>query len=254
MKSPSKSPSKPPGILLTPGTATSRRKRVSFGHEVKAKHDVPSPTEPRGGGRDEAPSDGEWEDDDAGDVTIDLNEPKSSSGNYWKSQFTKYHDDAREEMAKLVKHKHLAKLYAQQKDAENTQLLDRVKDLERQLQLKDNELQLAQSSGAWGGSSGSARPASPTRASREAEREIARLNREVEMLRKDNDSLRRENEALKVTGSPDRIRAPRSGAPAAAERAAAAVRSSAPLTADRAAAARERIAQRRRERLAAQAA
>ena len=29
-------------------------------------------------------------------------------------------------MAKLVKHKHLAKLYAQQKDAENTQLLDRV--------------------------------------------------------------------------------------------------------------------------------
>ncbi|KAL1836836.1 hypothetical protein VTJ49DRAFT_4600 [Mycothermus thermophilus] len=30
-----KSPAKPPGILLTPGTGTSRRKRVSFGHDVK---------------------------------------------------------------------------------------------------------------------------------------------------------------------------------------------------------------------------
>src|SRR5688572_26253027 len=27
-------PSKPPGILLTPGTGTTRRKRVSFGHDV----------------------------------------------------------------------------------------------------------------------------------------------------------------------------------------------------------------------------
>lgn len=30
-----KSPAKPPGILLTPGTGTTRRKRVSFGHDVK---------------------------------------------------------------------------------------------------------------------------------------------------------------------------------------------------------------------------
>ncbi|KAG0648372.1 hypothetical protein D0Z07_5131 [Hyphodiscus hymeniophilus] len=31
------SPTKPPGILLTPGTATSRRKTVSFGHEILEK-------------------------------------------------------------------------------------------------------------------------------------------------------------------------------------------------------------------------
>ncbi|CAG8975132.1 hypothetical protein HYALB_00004431 [Hymenoscyphus albidus] len=33
------SPTKPPGILLTPGTATSRRKTVSFGNEVAGKED-----------------------------------------------------------------------------------------------------------------------------------------------------------------------------------------------------------------------
>ncbi|KAK4189637.1 spindle pole body formation-associated protein-domain-containing protein [Podospora australis] len=32
---PEKSPARPPGILLTPGTGTTRRKRVSFGHDVK---------------------------------------------------------------------------------------------------------------------------------------------------------------------------------------------------------------------------
>ncbi|KAK3308584.1 spindle pole body formation-associated protein-domain-containing protein [Chaetomium strumarium] len=37
-----KSPAKPPGILLTPGTGTARRKRVSFNHDVKKGSAGPS--------------------------------------------------------------------------------------------------------------------------------------------------------------------------------------------------------------------
>ncbi|KAK8038174.1 hypothetical protein PG994_014941 [Apiospora phragmitis] len=146
-RSPPKSPPKPTGILMTPGTATSRRKRVSFGYEIQHKQNdaaAQSPSKPPAPKKDEDMSDEDWEDEDPADVTIDLNEPKSNSGRYWKTQFTKYHDDAREEMSKLVKHKHLSRMYAQQKDIENTELQERVKELERQVRLKDEEIKQAQ--------------------------------------------------------------------------------------------------------------
>ncbi|GAB1314399.1 hypothetical protein MFIFM68171_04609 [Madurella fahalii] len=43
-----KSPVKPPGILLTPGTGTTRRKRVSFGHDVKQGSGGPGKTSTSG--------------------------------------------------------------------------------------------------------------------------------------------------------------------------------------------------------------
>ncbi|KXX78755.1 putative urease accessory protein UreF-like [Madurella mycetomatis] len=43
-----KSPAKPPGILLTPGTGTTRRKRVSFGHDVKQGSGGPAGTSTSG--------------------------------------------------------------------------------------------------------------------------------------------------------------------------------------------------------------
>ncbi|ORY71148.1 uncharacterized protein BCR38DRAFT_453765 [Pseudomassariella vexata] len=137
-----KSPMRPSGILLTPGTGTVRRKRVSFGHDVKTTtHGDPDalaagadgtgqtrkkttlqqtlensrstkakklargshgttegkrPAKDEGRARarlaesDEEHSEGEWEDEICNhDVT------------YWKSEFTKYSEDARIEMAKL---------------------------------------------------------------------------------------------------------------------------------------------------------
>ncbi|KND93968.1 hypothetical protein TOPH_01507 [Tolypocladium ophioglossoides CBS 100239] len=155
-------PPKPPGILLTPGTGTSRRKRVSFGHDVAGTTKAGSRNETaaaKDGGNmrrarvaealensrqkgskkvDTRPiaannSEDEWEEevgDDfcAHDMTLDLNEPHSQSGRYWKEEFEKYHQEAKAEMEKLLKYKQLAKSYAQQKDAEAIQLAERLRD------------------------------------------------------------------------------------------------------------------------------
>ncbi|RYP68098.1 hypothetical protein DL771_006840 [Monosporascus sp. 5C6A] len=163
-----KSPSKPTSILLTPGTGTARRKRVSFGRDVKAGNSTEPgsvamnadgtrkkttlqqalensrssrakpaaqnafqsgepPTAPgKNGGED---SEGEWEDDVCNhDVTVDLNDPHSNSGKYWKSEFARYHEEARAEMDKLVKYKHMAKSYAKKKDAEAIDLAQKLKE------------------------------------------------------------------------------------------------------------------------------
>ncbi|KAK7935780.1 spindle pole body formation-associated protein-domain-containing protein [Apiospora marii] len=245
-KSPPKSPPKPTGILMTPGTATSRRKRVSFGHEIQQKQNdvpAPSPSKPPASKKNDDMSDEEWEDEDAADVTIDLNEPKSNSGKYWKAQFTKYHDDARQEMSKLVKHKHLSRMYAQQKDIENTELQERVKELERQVNLKDEEIKQAQVrpglTRTTSVASASSRERQDSERAREtAEREVARLTTEVAMLKKENESLRKENEMIKGNSS---------------DSAQHVSRTTSAMTSERAAAAKARVAQKRRERAALRA-
>ncbi|KAJ0117594.1 hypothetical protein J7T55_001792 [Diaporthe amygdali] len=156
------SPTRPQGILLTPGTGTSRRKRVSFGRDVKP-NTAPANVEAaksrprtklqealeksrkensRQSSEDaakklnfdpeEAEGDGAWEEvdelDREPDITVDLNEPRSQSGQYWKSEFQKYHEEARAEMEKLVKYKQLAKSYAKAKDAEALDLNERLKE------------------------------------------------------------------------------------------------------------------------------
>ncbi|KAF7536531.1 hypothetical protein G7Z17_g13027 [Cylindrodendrum hubeiense] len=156
----SKTPQRPQGILLTPGTGTSRRKRVSFGQDVGTKtngslvakateghqrtrlNDALAKASQEGAKsvaqkattrrtRDDK-SDDEWEEADdedfCQDITIDLNEPHSQSGKYWKEEFEKYHEDAKAEMEKLLKYKQLAKSYAKQKDAEAIQLAEMLKD------------------------------------------------------------------------------------------------------------------------------
>lgn len=78
--------------------------------------------------------DDEWEEDvDDGDfcthdITVDLNEPHSRSGQYWKSNFETYHQDAKAEMEKLLKYKQLAKSYAKMKDAEAVEIHERLKE------------------------------------------------------------------------------------------------------------------------------
>ncbi|GJC93657.1 urease accessory protein [Colletotrichum higginsianum] len=179
----SRTPLKPQGILLTPGTGTSRRKRVSFGHDVLDNKKVDN-KKGKGKDTDERPgkfpdsfadstsdsaskrtkltealensrrnkgtassrersqtrsgtargddAEDEWEeaDDDqcTQDITIDLNEPHSRSGKYWKSEFEQYHQDAKAEMEKLLKYKQLAKSYAKMKDAEAIDLNAKLKE------------------------------------------------------------------------------------------------------------------------------
>lgn len=150
------SPTKQPnGILLTPGTGTARRKRVSFNHDVKAGSSVDSsplasvrtrkrttlqkrlenskkPSEKVA----EVPSnpvdnesEAEWEDDVCNhDVTVDLNEPHSESGKYWKAEFTRYREEAMADIERMVKFKALAKSYAKKKDVEALNLSQSLKE------------------------------------------------------------------------------------------------------------------------------
>lgn len=150
---------------MTPGTGTTRRKRVSFGHDVGLQNGGPEPTQRTadGTGRNRKrtrlttalenasrksnaaqdtknpsaattkdQSDSEWEEEDDGhdphDITVDLAEPHSESGKYWKQEFHKYREDAKVEMDKMLKYKRLAKSYAKLKDAEAMELAEKLRD------------------------------------------------------------------------------------------------------------------------------
>ncbi|ROT39213.1 hypothetical protein SODALDRAFT_344184 [Sodiomyces alkalinus F11] len=189
-----RTPSRPQGILLTPGTGASRRKRVSFDHNTlnngtsaidksnghtddpsrhprtlslrkdnpstrrtrltesleqsrRSKHTSKEVDAPRLNASEE-----EWEEDEEDglddncthDVTLDLNEPHSRSGKYWKSEFEQYHQDARTEMEKLLKYKQLAKSYAKMKDAEALDVSVKLKEeQERVIQMEKQITEMA---------------------------------------------------------------------------------------------------------------
>ncbi|ROW08780.1 hypothetical protein VMCG_02728 [Cytospora schulzeri] len=186
------SPSKPTGILLTPGTGTSRRKRVSFGREVKSNVALGNIDGVRLRPRtrlqealensrrqksqfsdqdnskklyfdlDDPEADDAWEEvddfDRDPDITVDLNEPRSQSGRYWKTEFQKYHDEARAEMEKLVKYKQLAKSYAKAKDAEALDLNERLREeQDKVLEMEKKITELAARIGARQGQGESTR-------------------------------------------------------------------------------------------------
>ncbi|KAI0490792.1 spindle pole body formation-associated protein-domain-containing protein [Xylaria cf. heliscus] len=152
-----RSPTKLNSILLTPGTGTSRRKRVSFGRDVKAGNNVDaSPSSARSSRlrrkttlqqalensrpgkpqveeseEDDTEDDGEWEDEDIccnHELTVDLNEPHSESGKYWKAEWSRYREEAKSDIEQLVKYKANAKSYAAKKDMEASRLSQKLKE------------------------------------------------------------------------------------------------------------------------------
>ncbi|SPN97638.1 uncharacterized protein DNG_01150 [Cephalotrichum gorgonifer] len=171
-QNPGDTPTKPTGILLTPGTGTTRRKRVSFGRDVlqpgpqadekgtaasrnisthrrtkltelmensrrdkaKASATISDKKQPAPSAHQEQVDEDEWEEEEdeedfcTHDITVDLNEPYSRSGKYWKSNFETYHQDAKAEMEKLLKYKQLAKSYAKMKDAEASDLHEKLRE------------------------------------------------------------------------------------------------------------------------------
>lgn len=62
------------------------------------------------------------------DMTIDLNEPRSQSGQFWKTHHEHYHEEAIREMTKLVHYREAAKSYAKLKDDEATDLAARLRE------------------------------------------------------------------------------------------------------------------------------
>lgn len=183
----------PQGILLTPGTGTSRRKRVSFDHQTVDKGEEGQGKPRRRGEKgsrisklfgsqksndssarrvrmgdsaiaqdtkttvptrrqvaepvtqtESAEEEWEEEDDDDNhcmhDITLDLNEPHSRSGQYWKAEFQSYHEDAKRQMEQLVKYKELAKSYAKVKDAEAINLGNKLKEEQQKIATLERQI------------------------------------------------------------------------------------------------------------------
>ncbi|KUJ11702.1 uncharacterized protein LY89DRAFT_654423 [Mollisia scopiformis] len=219
----SMSPTKPSGILLTPGTAMGRRKTVSFDHEVADQENesktrvkpssksgipddcpgkFPSPWIPKSEARkarrrtsltqaledargqkseksrlevrrrssdsEAAPQPAPKEEiphttvssqslkpevdsqdflkeptKEAGvdsDMTVDLNEPHSKSGKFWKSEYERYQEDIRVEITKLTNYKNLAKSYAHSKDAQAMNLAVKLKEEQAKVIEMENKI------------------------------------------------------------------------------------------------------------------
>lgn len=167
--SPLPSPTK--GILLTPGTATSRRKTVSFGLNVVDNEQkrpmrsglpddcpgkFPSPwskpaaeldssdepiEKPRGRSklteafeqvREESakrkPRSSRQQREKADlDTMLDVTEPVSESGRYWKHEYDIYRERTTKEVKKLVEKQRSAKRYASEKDSECQEVRDELR-------------------------------------------------------------------------------------------------------------------------------
>lgn len=171
------------GILLTPGTAPTRRKTVSFGSliaDAQKKEEQSPSTEAN---RDSAPRSGKDPEvvkrnpriqprqssltktliqqskqksnnwaisvepnkeaptsepaanigaqtqnlDHSPDITVDLSQPRSRSGQHWKTEYEQYHKRSNREMKKMIMYGQNVKSYAVKKDSEATGLGEKLK-------------------------------------------------------------------------------------------------------------------------------
>lgn len=67
---------------------------------------------------------------DDNDETINMNEPRSQSGKYWKTEFDNYRTRTDTEIRRLVQYRSVAKAYARKKDEEAVRLAEKLKQEE----------------------------------------------------------------------------------------------------------------------------
>ena len=206
------SPSKRPGILLTPGTGGQKRKSVSFGgpNQKEARNDATSKVANDTASKyPPSPAVEDAEDSQVAvpfnsnfvqrlrvaanepqeDTTLDMTAPRSTSGKYWKGEFENYSVNTERQLKKLAKKEQVAKKIAQMKVSESQQLEEdlqqeqtRAIELERKVQLFRRQLESQlQGSGNVVGSSGD------------------RKDEELERLRKENELLRAQLKAQSLT-------------------------------------------------------
>jgi hypothetical protein len=81
---------------------------------------------------------------DEEDVTTNLEEPRSQSGIYWKSEFESYRAKTNQEIKKLIQYRSIAKSYAKAKEAEASRLADKLRRYEGKVdRVERNVSQLA---------------------------------------------------------------------------------------------------------------
>ncbi|GLI79417.1 hypothetical protein PoHVEF18_007752 [Penicillium ochrochloron] len=67
------------------------------------------------------------------DITINLDEPRSESGKYWKTEFDNYRVRTNREIKKLIHYRSIAKSYARKKDSEALRLSDKLREEEEKV-------------------------------------------------------------------------------------------------------------------------
>lgn len=79
--------------------------------------------------------------DDA-DITIDMLEPRSESGRYWKEQYISYSQKSEEETKKLIAKQKLARDYARKKDEEATELRRHLENDRKKRHTRESSLEV----------------------------------------------------------------------------------------------------------------
>ena len=67
------------------------------------------------------------------DITLNLEEPRSESGKYWKTEFDNYRVRTNREIKKLIHYRSIAKSYARKKDSEALRLADKLREEEEKV-------------------------------------------------------------------------------------------------------------------------
>lgn len=89
---------------------------------------------------------------DDNDDTINMEEPRSQSGKYWKTEFDNYRTRTDKEIRRLVQYRSVAKDYARKKDEEAVRLADKLKQEEgKVVEMERHVSQLASTMVAEGG-------------------------------------------------------------------------------------------------------
>lgn len=90
--------------------------------------------------------------DEAGmeDLTLNLDEPRSESGKYWKTEFDNYRMRTNREIKKLIHYRSVSKSYARKKDEEALRLVQKLKEEEERVAEMENQVSRLASSVAGG--------------------------------------------------------------------------------------------------------
>ncbi|KAJ5908415.1 hypothetical protein N7495_001097 [Penicillium taxi] len=123
------------------------------------------------------------------DDTLNLSNPRSESGQYWKTEYENYRLRTNQEIKKLIQYRSVAKNFARKKDSEASRLAGKLKEEEKKV--ADLERQVADLKRQ------AIRPASTN--SGDLEKDNETLKQENDALRQEKDTIKQENHTLKQT-------------------------------------------------------
>lgn len=149
-ESPSKTPTKTPPSATGSSTSSQWSSGSSDGKKPRSKLTQALMDSREKGSKDpdpaQAPSQGEIRSaestpkttstaakSDDGDETMNMDEPRSQSGKYWKTEFDSYRSRTDREIRRLVQYRSVAKAYARKKDDEAVRLAEKLKQEEERV-------------------------------------------------------------------------------------------------------------------------